>query len=69
MAFIQNQNEDLITNLRTEILDLKTQLNIDLPRYVDQISSLNKLNNDFKLRIDQLNTTIDQHNENLEKQK
>ena len=48
MAFIQNQNEDLITNLRTEILDLKTQLNIDLPRYVDQISSLNKLNNDFK---------------------
>jgi hypothetical protein len=69
MAFIQNQNEDLITNLRTEILDLKTQLNIDLPRYVDQISSLNKLNNDFKLRIDQLNSTIDQHNENLEKQK
>ena len=69
MAFIQNQNEDLITNLRTEILDLKTQLNIDLPFYVDQISSLNKLNNDFKLRIDQLNSTIDQHNENLEKQK
>ena len=69
MAFIQNQNEDLITNLRTEILDLKTQLNIDLPRYVDQINSLNKLNNDFKLRIDQLNSTIDQHNENLEKQK
>ena len=69
MAFIQNQNEDLITNLRTEILDLKTQLNIDLPRFVDQISSLNKLNNDFKLRIDQLNSTIDQHNENLEKQK
>ena len=69
MAFIQNQNEDLIINLRTEILDLKTQLNIDLPRYVDQISSLNKLNNDFKLRIDQLNSTIDQHNVNLEKQK
>jgi len=69
MAFIQNQNEDLITNLRTEILDLKTQLNIDLPRYVDQISSLNKLNNDFKLKINQLNSTIDQHNENLEKQK
>ena len=67
MAFIQNQNEDLITNLRTEILDLKTQLNIDLPRYVDQISSLNKLNNDFKLRIDQLNSTIDQKNSEINK--
>ena len=46
MAFIQNQNKDLITELRTENLVLKTQLNIDIPRYVDQINELKNYNNE-----------------------
>ena len=46
MAFIQNQNKDLITELRTENLVLKTQLNIDIPRYVDQINALKNYNNE-----------------------
>ena len=55
------------TKLRTEITETKTQLNIDMPRYVDQISSLKNLNNDFKLRIDQLNSTIDKKNSEISK--
>ena len=31
LAFIQNQNIELITELRTEIVSLKTELNIDMP--------------------------------------
>ena len=67
MAFIQNQNRDIVNDLRTEILVLKTQLNIDMPRYVDQINSLKTLNNEFKLKIDQLNSTIDNQNTEIDR--
>ena len=46
MAFIQNQNQDLITDLRTQNLELKTQLNIDIPRYIDQINALKNSNHE-----------------------
>ena len=61
LAFIENQNSDLINNLRTEILSLKTGLNVDIPRYVAKVSSLEKLNSDLKLKIQQMSASIDQH--------
>ena len=55
LTFIENQNSELINNLRTEILSLKTGLNVD--------NSLEKLNSDLKLKIQQMSASIDQHND------
>ena len=62
LAFIQNQNSELITELRTEIVSLKTELNVDMPNKIAQVNSLNKLNSELKLKIQQMSASIDQQN-------
>lgn len=67
LAFLNNKNENLISNLRIEILQLKTELNVDMPRYVDQIDSLTKMNSELKLKIQQMSDLIDTNNIQIKK--
>ena len=65
--FIQKTNNDLITEQGIEILKLKTELNVDMPRYIEQINILKNTNSDLQLKLKLMSASIDQNKNQIQK--